>query len=132
MSRFVVDANVIVQIVISGGDVGPLAGHELISPPLLRSECLSVLSELTYRNEIPEDAGREAVSRLASVLVRLERPETLDAHAWDIVRSLGWAKSYDAEYVALAVIREAPLVTLDARLRRAAGHLVPMPLVTEL
>ena len=132
MTRFVVDANVVVQIVISGGDLGPLAGHELIAPPLLRSECLSALSELTYRNEMPEGAGREAARKLAAVPVTLQRPEALDARAWDIVRSLGWARSYDAEYVALADLLEAPLVTLDARLRRGAGHLVSMPLVADL
>jgi predicted nucleic acid-binding protein len=36
---------------------------------------------------------------------------------------LGWAKTYDAEYVALARLLGCRLVTLDARLRRGADRL---------
>lgn len=36
---------------------------------------------------------------------------------------LGWAKTYDAEYVALAALLKCRLVTLDARLRRGANWL---------
>ena len=36
---------------------------------------------------------------------------------------LGWAKTYDAEYVALARLLNCRLVTLDARLRRGAARL---------
>jgi predicted nucleic acid-binding protein len=128
----VVDANVVVQMLLAGGDPGPLGGHDLASPPLVRSEALSSLSELTYRGDVPSDAGRVAAGRLGELTLRLERPAGLDVRAWDIARTLGWAKTYDAEYVALAQILDAPLVTLDQRLRRGAGHLVEMPLVAEL
>jgi predicted nucleic acid-binding protein len=128
----VVDASVVVQIAVTGGDLGPLTGHALIAPPLLRADTLSSLAELAFRGEIPPDAARSAALRVADIDIGLERPATLDARAWDVARSLGWAKTYDAEYVALALIREAPLLTLDGRLRRAAGHLVSMPRIVEL
>ena len=128
----VVDANGVGQLVISGGDLGPLHGHELIAPPLMRAETLSSLAEMTYRGEIPAEAGRVAALRLGDVAIRLERPPALDERAWDVARSLGWAKTYDAEYVALALIHDAALVTLDERLRRGAGHIVRMPRPTEL
>lgn len=35
----------------------------------------------------------------------------------------GWAKTYDAEYVALALLLKCRLVTVDARLRRATERL---------
>lgn len=38
--------------------------------------------------------------------------------------SLGWAKTYDAEYVALARLSHEPLLTIDARLARRVGDLV--------
>lgn len=129
--RFVIDATVAVQVALAGG-LGPLEGHDLIAPPLLRAETLSSISEMTYRNEIPVDAGRAAIQRAAAIEITVDRPDTLDTQAWDIARSLGWAKTYDAEYVALALFHGIPLITLDARLRRGAGHLVSMPLVTEL
>ena len=129
--RVVIDANIAVQIAISN-DLGPLEGHQLLAPPLLRAEALSSISEMTYRGEIPADAGRAAILRVSDIDIELDRPRTLDARAWDLARSLGWAKTYDAEYVALALIHRIPLITLDARLRRGAGHLVSMPLVTEL
>lgn len=129
--RVVIDANVVVQVALAGA-LGPLEGHDLIAPPLVRAETLSSISEMTYRGEIPVDAGRAAIQRAAAIVITVDRPETLDTQAWDIARSLGWAKTYDAEYVALALIHGIPLITLDARLRRAAGHLVSMPLVTQL
>jgi predicted nucleic acid-binding protein len=51
-------------------------------------------------------------------------PPGLAAEAWHVAVTLGWAKTYDAEYVALARILGARLLTLDARLRRGAGRLV--------
>jgi predicted nucleic acid-binding protein len=36
---------------------------------------------------------------------------------------LGWASTYDAEYVALAKISDCRLVTVDGRLRRGADRL---------
>jgi predicted nucleic acid-binding protein len=41
----------------------------------------------------------------------------------DVAEELGWAKTYDAEYVALARLLQCRLVTLDARLRRGADRL---------
>jgi len=127
-----VDASVIVQVSLAGGSFGPLEGHDLIAPALLTSEVTSILCEMTHRGELPHDAARVAVGRLAGMPIRYERPDDLAERAWDIARSLGWAKSYDAEYVALAVVYEAPLFTIDERMRRGAGHIVPMPSPADL
>ena len=47
-------------------------------------------------------------------------PDGHHARAWELAESLGWAKTSDAEYVALAIREDLPLVTLDARLQRGA------------
>lgn len=128
----VVDASVIVQVTLAGGALGPLAGHDLVAPPLLMSEVTSVLCEMTYRGEVPAEQARVAVETLASLPIRYERPEGLATRAWDLARSLGWAKTYDAEYVALAIVSDASLVTIDEHMRRGVGHLVPVPTPVEL
>ncbi len=50
----------------------------------------------------------------------------LHERAWTLADELGWAKTYDAEYVALALILDIPLLTLDGRLARGVEHLVPV------
>jgi predicted nucleic acid-binding protein len=47
----------------------------------------------------------------------------LAEEAWRIADELGWAKTYDAEYVALASLLDCRLVTVDGRLRRGADRL---------
>jgi predicted nucleic acid-binding protein len=125
--RLVVDASVIVQISVAGGSLGPLDGHDLIAPPLLLSEATSILSEMAFRGEIPAEHARIAVERLVDLPIKVNRPPGLAIAAWDISRSLGWAKTYDAEYVALARHHGVPLITIDQRMRRRASHLVDMP-----
>ncbi|TMM12296.1 MAG: type II toxin-antitoxin system VapC family toxin [Actinobacteria bacterium] len=43
--------------------------------------------------------------------------------AWQLADELGWAKTYDAEYLALASLLRCQLVTIDARLHRGAARL---------
>ena len=119
-----VDANVVVRACLEIEGFGPLAAHELAAPALLASEALNALREGAWRGEISPELADLARRRLAAIPVRLERPTDLAERAWTIAETLGWAKTYDAEYVALAQILDCPLVTLDAKLLRGAGHLV--------
>ena len=121
--QLVIDASVATEVCLADGGLGPLAGHELIGPPLLLSEALSVIRELTWRGTIPSAHSHESVERLLALPVQILTPDGHFPRASAVAESLGWAKTYDAEYVALAIARGAPLVTLDEKLRRGAGHL---------
>jgi predicted nucleic acid-binding protein len=44
----------------------------------------------------------------------------------DLAEQLGWAETYDAEYLALTQLQADAFVTLDAELARRAERIVPM------
>jgi len=56
----------------------------------------------------------------------------LRREAWSVAYELGWARTYDAEYVALARLSGCRVVTLDARLRRGAARLGAVVSLEEL
>lgn len=55
--------------------------------------------------------------------MRPRSPADLGTQAWSIADDLSWAKTYDAEFCALARLLDCRLVTIDARLRRGADRL---------
>lgn len=122
--RLVVDASVATEACLAGGGLGPLIGHELLGPPLLLSESVSVIRELTWRGAIPREHERASLERLLALPIRILVPDDHLLRAAEVAESLGWAKTYDAEYLALAMATGAPVVTLDDKLRRGAGRMV--------
>jgi len=96
--------------------------EELVAPALMWSEARSGLHEAVWRGEVPAPAGRELLSRLERVPVEARAHPQLGEESWRIADELGWAKTYDAEYIALAKLLGCRLVTLDRRLRRGADR----------
>lgn len=120
--RVVVDANVLVGASYSL-DLGPLKGHQLLAPAHARSEVLSTIREMAYRGEVPTAAVDGAIEFLYGLGLVIRDDLDLARRSYDVAERLGWAKTYDAAYVALASIEGIALVTLDARLRRGAADL---------
>ena len=119
----VVDASVVVGAVLGARGFDIFADEQLVAPPLLWSEARSVLHAKVSRGDVPTSEVQRLQQRLAAVPVGGENPSELGAQAWAIADELGWARTYDAEYVALARILGCRLVTADTRLRRGADRL---------
>jgi predicted nucleic acid-binding protein len=49
-------------------------------------------------------------------------PDGLIKAAWRVADELGWAKTYDAQYVALAQMLDCRLVSIDERLLRGVAR----------
>jgi predicted nucleic acid-binding protein len=119
----VVDASLIVTWCTGDRDLDELAPGARCAPALMWSEARSALHERRWRNELGEEHARRARARLDEVDVKPATHARLADEAWRVADELGWAKTYDAEYVALASLLKCRLVTVDGRLRRAADRL---------
>ena len=118
----VVDASVAVRASAAPDGFRRLP-RDLFAPPLMWSEAMSAMHELLWRGQVEWEDARATFDRLLSAPVKTRAPARLRETAWDIAEELGWAKTYDAEYLALARLLGTQLVTLDARLRRGADRL---------
>lgn len=120
----VVDASAVVHAALAAEGFALFGDTELAAPPLLWSEASSVIHELRWRREISDQLAAAAFAALMDAPVARRAPRRLQRDAWRIADQLGWARAYDAEYVALARILDCPLFTVDERLRRGAARVV--------
>ena len=134
----VIDASLAVELSLdrAGERASKALGNdgELIAPPLLWSEAPSVLHEMAFRGDISNALAELGLQRFmgGKLGITERRPENLASAAWQIAEDFGWAKTYDAEYVALAKGLGCRLVTLDGRLRRGTDRLGFMVTPAEL
>jgi predicted nucleic acid-binding protein len=129
----VLDASSVLELLL-GGPAAPSVvrriapAHEsLHAPHLLDLEVAQVVRRYHRAGAFDEERGRAALRDLAG----------LDLHRYPhdvFLPRIGELRdrvtAYDAAYLALAEVLEAPLLTLDARLARAAGHRARVELVT--
>jgi predicted nucleic acid-binding protein len=130
MARFVVDASAVLHLV--GAEVEVATGHQLLAPTLLRSQTLSALHEAVQQGKLPADVARDHLARIGRMPIRLLGDAVLRRRAWDIADRLGWASTYDAEYLALTQLQADAFVTLDAKLARSAREIVQVASIDEL
>jgi predicted nucleic acid-binding protein len=120
----VVDAALVVTACLAQAGFEPLAKEQLVAPNLMWSEVSSVLHELKWRREISDALATTALERLSSADISPRRPKGLTNEAWRIADRLGWAKTYDAEYLALAFLMRCRLLTTDAKLKASSSRIV--------
>lgn len=130
MTRFVVDASVVVHLAIAG--IAVSEEHELLAPTLLRSQTLSLLHEAVQLGEVRAEAARDCLARIGKMRIRLLGDAVLRRRAWDVADRLGWASTYSAEYIALTQLQADAFITLDADLASSVEGVVPMASIEAL
>ena len=118
-----IDASTAVYAALTDDGFVRLRRFELLAPPLLWSEALSAIREHAWRGDISTEQADASRDALLQAHVARRVPRGLYAEAWRVAAELGWAKTYDAEYVALARILRCQLLTRDGRLRRGAARM---------
>ena len=130
MTRFVVHTSAVLSLAGSGIEIA--GEHELLAPTLLRSQVLSALHKSVQRGEMPARVARERLAGIGRMPIRLLGDASLRRRAWTIADRLGWASTFDAEYVALTLLQADALVTLDAELARAVEGIVATASIDDL
>ena len=130
VTRFVVDCGVVLRLASEELEVH--GDHELLAPTLLRSQTLSALHEAVHKGELDADVASDRLARIAAIPIRLLGDAVLRRNAWKIADQLGWAGTYDAEYVALTKLQADFFVTLDAELSRQLEGIVPTATIDAL
>lgn len=119
----VIDASVAVGASYVPDGFADLPDPQLAAPPLMWSEARSILRLALWRGQVDDADSQAALERLETCPVKRRDPTQLGREAWRIAAEMGWARTYDAEYVALARLLDCRLATLDARLRRGTERL---------
>jgi predicted nucleic acid-binding protein len=98
----------------------------LHAPHLLDVEVTQVIRRYSADGEIDSERGRAALADLADLPLHRYPHDFLLPRIWDLRNNL---TAYDAAYVALAEVLDAPLLTRDRRLAAAAGYHARVELV---
>jgi predicted nucleic acid-binding protein len=98
----------------------------LHAPHLLDVEVAQVVRRYAANGEIDAVRGRMVLADLADLPLRRYPHDFLLPRVWDLRNNL---TAYDAMYVALAEVLDAPLLTRDKRLAASPGHHARIELV---
>jgi predicted nucleic acid-binding protein len=102
------------------------ASERMHAPHLLDVEVTQVLRRLVQRKEIAAARAEQALEDLAKLVIERHEHQSLVSRVWQLRDSIS---AYDGVYVALAEALDAPLLTCDAKLAGAHGHLATIELV---
>jgi predicted nucleic acid-binding protein len=102
-------------------------GRSLWAPHLIDAEVGHSLRRRVAERRLRDDHASAALGKLAGLPLRRIVHTGLLERAWELRHNLSF---YDGLYVALAEVLDAPLVTLDRRLTKAAGDVTRVAVLT--
>lgn len=111
-----IDALVVLDNTVS---LSQLTEHELHAPHLIDYEFLSALKRLSSSAALPVNLAREALDLWRMLDLKRHPAGSGATRIWDLRHNFS---AYDASYVALAEALDAPLLTVDHRMARAASR----------
>lgn len=118
----VVDASALVAALVDTGPEGrwaeSLLTADLAAPHLLPVEVANVMKRSVAAGEISDDVASLAHADLLDLRVELFAYDVVATRVWELRNNV---TAYDAWYVAVAELLDAPLATLDQRLASAPG-----------
>ncbi|MGH9680919.1 MAG: type II toxin-antitoxin system VapC family toxin [Candidatus Acidiferrales bacterium] len=91
----------------------------LHAPHLLDVEVAQVLRRYVRDKTITAQRGQEAIEDLTGIPLSRYSHDFLIPRIWELRATL---TAYDAAYVALAELLDAPLLTCDGKIASAPGH----------
>jgi len=128
----VIDASAAVELVLNtagGGQVRDRiadANVALHAPHLLGVEVAQVLRRYVAAGQLDDGVALDALHDFADLDIERHPVEPFLPRVWELRSNL---TAYDAAYVALAEVLEAPLLTFDGRLASSPGHRATIDLV---
>jgi predicted nucleic acid-binding protein len=128
----VVDASAVLEVLLRTPAAGAVEGRlfeplqTLHAPHLLDVEVAQVVRRYAANGEIDVERGRMALDDLADLPLDRYPHDFLLSRVWELRNNF---TAYDAMYVALAEVLDAPLLTRDKRLAASPGHHARIELV---
>jgi predicted nucleic acid-binding protein len=121
----VLDASAVIELLLNTDRGGLVAqrisdpAESLHAPHLLSVEVAQVLRRFVLSNSVEPEIAVAALEDLAALDVARYEHEPFLGRVWDLRENM---TAYDAVYLALAEMLDAPLLTFDERLAAAPGH----------
>lgn len=130
MTRFVIDASTLLDVLQSGRAVWP--NHQLVAPADIRSQAMDLLLQKVRHGDLTDKEALALHERLTQTRMRLLNDRVTRRIAWDIARGAGWDTIRGAEYLAIARLQADALITTDSDLAAAAAGIVPVTAIEQL
>lgn len=115
------DASAVVALLLDAGSQGQwvteaVSAADLAAPDLLAFECSNIIRRHELAGLVSADQAAQAHADLVDLPIEYWPYELLGMRVWELRKNLS---SYDASYVTVAELIQAPLITLDRRIGRA-------------